>query len=276
MYFIGQIDDILGITWKTKLIAEVAASLILIIFGDFRFTTLFGFAGIHAIPFWASVILTLIIFIGIINAFNLIDGIDGLASGTGLLTSFVMGIWLFGLGYYGMAILAWSLVGSLLSFIFFNVYGKKNKIFMGDTGSLLIGLLMSLFAVTICGQEAPVNSPLHMKAAPSVLIAILIYPLFDMIRVFTIRIFHGGNPFMADRQHIHHLFLALGLTHRRSTLIIMVFNILAIVLALLLRNTSILLLAAILLTACVSGVKIIQIVVKYRQRKKMATDEVVQ
>jgi UDP-GlcNAc:undecaprenyl-phosphate GlcNAc-1-phosphate transferase len=186
LFLVGQTDDIIGMSWQKKLIAEILASLILIVPGHQRFTTLFGLGGIHEIPTLVSSVITLIVFVGLINAFNLIDGIDGLASGTGILASFIMGGWMYLIGVQGMAVLAWSLTGSLLPFFYFNVFGKKNKIFMGDTGSLLIGLLMALFAVAICGRERPVTHPFYMKATPSVVIAILIYPLFDMIRVVTL------------------------------------------------------------------------------------------
>ncbi|MFA6126219.1 MAG: MraY family glycosyltransferase [Bacteroidales bacterium] len=251
LFLVGQKDDILGISWKKKLMAEICASLILIVLGNIRFTSLFGLAGIHEIPPIASLILTLVIFVGIINAFNLIDGIDGLASGTGIVASFLMGSWMYGIGEHGMAVIAWALTGSLIPFFYFNVFGEKYKLFMGDTGSLMIGLLMGLFAAVICGKELPADHILFMKAAPSVLIAILIYPLYDMIRVFTIRIAHGISPFKADRAHVHHLFLDAGYSHRRSTFYILVLNVMAIFFALVLRNASILVLGLSLLAAAI-------------------------
>ncbi|MDD4646088.1 MAG: MraY family glycosyltransferase [Bacteroidales bacterium] len=258
LFIIGLKDDIVGISWKKKLVAEICASLILIILGNFRFTSLYGFMGIHEIPAVASLILTLIIFVGIINAFNLIDGIDGLASGTGILTSFVMGIWMCGIGRHGMAIMAWSLTGSLVPFFYFNVFGDKNKLFMGDTGSLIIGVLMALFTTVICGHELPEDHIFCMKAAPTVLIAILIFPIFDLIRIVTVRLFNGSSPFIADHRHIHHLFLNAGYSHRRSTFYILVFNTCAIVWACLFRNSSILFVGLTLLFACITGTLVIK------------------
>ncbi|MFA5815628.1 MAG: MraY family glycosyltransferase [Bacteroidales bacterium] len=267
LFFIGQKDDIIGISWTKKLIAEILSSLILIVLGNLRFTTLFGLGGIHEIPMWASFVITLVVFVGIINAFNLIDGIDGLASGTGIMTSFFMGSWMYGIGEHGMAVLAWSLTGSLVPFFYFNVFGKKNKLFMGDTGSLVIGLLTALFAVVICGKELPVNHPLYMKAAPSVVIAILIYPLFDLVRVVILRLINGRSPFVADRNHIHHLFLAAGFSHRRSAFYILILNAMAITWALVFRNSSILFLGLTLLAASIISTLIVMEIGIRRQRK---------
>lgn len=266
LFLVGQKDDIIGMSWQKKLIAEVIAAMILIIAGNFRFTTLFGLGGIHEIPVVVSYGITLIIFVGLINAFNLIDGIDGLASGTGIMSSFLMGGWMYLIGVQGMAVLAWSLTGSLLPFFYFNVFGKKNKIFMGDTGSLLIGLLMALFAVAICGRERPVNHPFHMEATPSVVIAILLYPIFDMIRVVTLRLAKGKSPFVADRNHIHHLFLNAGYSHRRSTFYILTLNAMAITWAYLFRNSSILFVGLTLLAFSIAATMVIREIGRRRQK----------
>jgi len=247
LFITGQKDDIIGLAWYKKLLAEILASLILIVLGDMRFTSLYGLFGIHEIPVCLSFTLTLFIFIAIINAFNLIDGIDGLASGTGILTSFIMGAWMYGLGAHGMAVMAWALTGSLLPFFYFNVFGKKYKLFLGDTGSLMIGLLMAVFAVTICGKEIPHTEILYMAAAPVVLIAILWYPIFDLLRVFSLRILSGKSPFKADKNHVHHLFLQAGFSHRRSTFYIIQLNSLGIGWSFLMRNGSMWLLGMTLL-----------------------------
>ena len=238
LFLVGQKDDIVGLVWHRKLLAEIIAALILIVLGDIRFTTFFGVFGVYVLPLWISVLVTLVVFLGIINAFNLIDGIDGLASGTGIMTSFVLGAWMYGIGEHGMAVMAWALTGSLVPFFYFNVFGKKLKLFMGDTGSLMIGLLMALFAAVLVGREVPQTNILYMKAAPVVVIAILFYPIFDLLRVFTLRLMRGKSPFTADRNHIHHLFLNAGFSHRRSTFYILILNAGAIVWALVFRNNS--------------------------------------
>jgi len=273
LFLVGQKDDIVGISWQKKLIAEVLSSLILIVLGNLRITSLFGMAGIHEIPMWASFIITLILFVGIINAFNLIDGIDGLASGTAIMASFLMGSWMYGIGEHGMAVLAWSLTGSLLPFFYFNVFGKKNKLFMGDTGSLMIGILMGLFTIVICRKEQPVDHILYMKAAPSVVIAILIFPLFDMIRVFFLRLIKRTNPFKADRNHIHHLFLDAGFSHRRSTFYILVLNGMAIIWALVFRNSSILFVGLTLLAFAIIATLIVMEIGRRRKAERQKAED---
>lgn len=267
LFLIGQKDDIIGISPIKKLFAEILAALILIVLGNFRFTTLFGLGGIHEIPVWASLILSLIVYVGIINAFNLIDGIDGLASGTGIMASFAMGSWMYGIGEHGMAVLAWSLTGSLLPFFYFNVFGGKNKLFMGDTGSLMIGLLMALFASVICGRELPEDHLFYMKAAPAVLFAVLIYPLFDLMRIIAIRIINGQNPFIADRQHIHHLLLSVGWSHRRSTFYILLINAVDIIWALIFRNSPILLVGLSLLASTILITHLVELRGKRRLKR---------
>ena len=264
IFFIGQRDDILGLrAWK-KLVAQIVASLILILLADIRITTFHGFAGIHDIPFWASLLVSLFLYLIIINAFNLIDGIDGLASGTGIMVSFLLGLWLFGLEKYGMSVVAWSLTGGLIPFFFFNVFGKKNKLFMGDTGSLMVGMLAAVFAITICSHELPEEHFLYMRATPSVMIAVLIFPLFDLLRIFTLRIMKGRSPFSADRNHIHHLFIDSGISHRRSSFYIILLNMAAILIAWLMRNESILTVGLTLL-----GCSILMVVlVRLRHRRR--------
>lgn len=260
LFFIGQIDDIIGISWKKKLAAQVIAACILVFLGDFRFTTLHGFLGVHEIPVWLGSVLAFLIIILIINAFNLIDGIDGLASAVGILTSFIAGCWLQTLDRYGMAIVAWTLTGALIPFFFFNVFGTKNKLFMGDTGSLMIGLLMAVFTISVCQKELPADHFMYMRATPAVAIAILVYPLFDVLRVITIRLTLHKSIVGADRNHIHHLFINAGISHRRSTFFIVIFNMLAILWAYLMRNQSILFVGLTLLLACLAGVGIIKLV----------------
>jgi UDP-GlcNAc:undecaprenyl-phosphate GlcNAc-1-phosphate transferase len=174
---------------------------------------------------------------------------------------------LYGIGEHGMAVIAWSLTGSLLPFFYFNVFGGKNKLFMGDTGSLIIGLLMALFASVICGRELPENHLLYMKAAPAVLFAVLIYPLFDLLRIVSIRVINGNSPFVADRQHIHHLFLSAGYSHRRSTFYILLISALDIIWALIFRNAPILLVGLSLLASSALITHVVEVTGKRRLKK---------
>lgn len=252
MFFIGQKDDLEHVSAGTKLMAQLISAFLIVVLADVRIGSLHGFAGIHSIPDWASVTISMILFLIIVNAFNLIDGIDGLASGMGILVAGILALWLYGSGYYGYAVTASALVGSLIPFFFFNVFSKKNKLFLGDTGSLLVGLLVSVFVLKICSVELPEEHFLHMNALPSVAIGVLIYPLFDLLRVFFLRLIRGRSPFKADRNHIHHLFLDAGYSHRRSTFYILSINIVAIVYSWFMRDSSILLLGLTLLAGSIA------------------------
>ncbi len=267
VFFIGQKDDIEALSARTKLMAQLIAAFLIVVMADYRIFTLHGFLGKNDIGDFSSIFLSMILILVIVNAFNLIDGIDGLASGIGILTAGVLGLWLFGLEQYGMAVIAAALVGGLIPFFIFNVFGKKNKLFMGDTGSLVIGLIVSIFTLNACGIEQEPEHLLHMKATPSVAIAILIYPLFDLLRIFFRRTLSGKSPFSPDRGHIHHLFIDAGVSHRRSTFYILVFNLAAIIWAWIFRNSSILFLGLTLLGWAIMGTITLRLIGKRKTRE---------
>jgi UDP-N-acetylmuramyl pentapeptide phosphotransferase/UDP-N-acetylglucosamine-1-phosphate transferase len=225
LFFVGVKDDILVTAPLKKLMGQILASLIIIVLGDFRFTSLHGFYGIYHIPYWASIALTLFVFLALINGFNLIDGIDGLASGVGIVASLFFGVWFFLTGTLAYAILAAAVTGSLITFFVFNVFGRKNKIFMGDTGSLIIGLFMSVFAVKFNEMNTNPAIPYFIHAAPAVSFGILIVPLFDTLRVMIIRLAKGRHLFKPDKNHVHHKLLAMGFSHFQSTLLIISANV---------------------------------------------------
>lgn len=228
IFFLGIKDDILSISPLKKLIGQIVASLLVIDLGNIRFTTLHGFAGIYEINYFTSLYLSLFVFIVIINAFNLIDGIDGLAAGIGFVCALTFGTWFLIAGFPEVAIIAYSVSGALIAFFIFNVFGHKNKIFMGDTGSLMLGYLSAILVVVFNEKNAGLNFPAAIYAAPAVSIGILCIPLFDTFRIFTIRITKMQSPFRADRNHIHHRLLDLGLSHLQSTLILQIVNLFVI------------------------------------------------
>ena len=228
MFFVGMKDDILIISAYKKLIAQMIAAVILVVIGDIRFTNFHGLFGIHEIHYIISVLVSVIALVAIMNAFNLIDGIDGLAGSIGLIGSLFYGM-VFLLGEHPLyAVLCFSISGSLISFLGYNVFGQKNKIFMGDTGSLLLGLLMAIF--TIKFNEFSLKETWQLsRNAPVLSFAVIAFPLFDMIRVFGERIIKKKSPFAPDMIHIHHKLLKLGLSHVQSTLIL-VFSSLGLIL----------------------------------------------
>ena len=230
LFFIGMKDDLLGLHWKKKLIGEITAMLILCIIGDQRISNMQGILGIHEINYLMSVLLTVFVGVALINAFNLIDGIDGLASGIAIIASFTFGLNFFLAGDKEYAILCAIIIGALLPFFYFNVWGTKNKLFMGDTGSLILGFLMTALAIRF-NKLFFVPGSEYSQSTAVISIAILIIPLFDTARVFALRIHNGKSPFSADKRHIHHMMLKLGFNHFKSTLIIGSVNIFFIIMA---------------------------------------------
>jgi UDP-N-acetylmuramyl pentapeptide phosphotransferase/UDP-N-acetylglucosamine-1-phosphate transferase len=238
IFFIGIKDDILIIAPDKKLYGEIVAALIIVIVGDMRFTSLHGFMGIYEINYVPSILLTSFVVVVLTNAFNLIDGIDGLASGIGMLVSLTFGTWFYLAGFHNYAILAAALFGSLAAFFGFNVFGHKNKIFMGDTGSLILGLIMSVLVIKFNEANITYKGTYYIESAPAVSFGILIVPLFDTMRVFILRLLRGQSPFHPDRNHLHHRVLQLGLTHLGSTMLISIVNVLIIVVVLSCRSVG--------------------------------------
>ena len=234
IFFLGIKDDILVLSASKKFIGQLIAAGIIIKFGGIQINNMHGFLGINEIPHIASIVLTSFTIIVITNSFNLIDGIDGLAGALGLVTSLVFGLYFYFTGQLMYSVMALALTGSLIAFLIYNF--SPAKIFMGDTGSLLIGLLNSIFAIKFIAIASDPLSGLPLASAPAIGFAILIVPLFDTLRVFSLRIFKRRSPFSPDRNHIHHFLLDLGLSHKAITLICVGANLILIALAYFLRS----------------------------------------
>jgi UDP-GlcNAc:undecaprenyl-phosphate GlcNAc-1-phosphate transferase len=247
VFFVGIKDDMLIIDPVKKMVGQIIAVLLIAVFANIRITNLYGLFYIEQLPYVASILVTLFVFIVIINSFNLIDGIDGLASSIGILTSSVFGIWFWMTRNYSYTILCFSFVGSLAAFFYFNVFGKRNKLFLGDTGSLIIGFVVAILACSFLQQELNAEGFEDIPSSPSVVCGILVVPLYDALRVFILRVAQGKSPFKADRQHTHHQLLQLGYTHLQSTVILLAVNLFFVVLSYLLRNIGIVWLIAVIL-----------------------------
>lgn len=236
IFFMGIKDDILILTATKKFIGQLVAAGIIIKFGGIEITNMYGFMGIYAIPHTASFLLTLFTIVVITNSFNLIDGVDGLAGSLGLLTSIIFGIYFYFTGQILYTIMAVSLAGSLLAFLIYNF--NPAKIFMGDTGSLLIGIINSIFVIKFISIASNPSSALPFESAPALGFSILLIPLFDTLRVVSHRIINRRSPFCPDRNHIHHFLLDLGLSHKMIVFTCVTSNILFIALAYFLRFTG--------------------------------------
>lgn len=216
IFFIGLKDDVLILDPVKKLFAQVMAGLVLIIGADIRIHSFYGILGIGELPLYLSVVFSLFVYIVITNAYNLIDGIDGLASGLGALASLCFGVWFLLTGFSDYAVLAFGLCGALVGFARYNC-SRSQKIFLGDTGSLIIGLLVAVLAMQFIHLNAQVTGPFHLHNAPLIAMAVLAIPLFDTLRVFTIRWAIGQSPFFPDKRHIHHILVRRNKSHIRAT-----------------------------------------------------------
>jgi len=236
LFFIGIKDDIVGTAAIKKLMANILVGLILVLMADIRLTSLHGIFGIREIPYWASVFLSLFTYIVIMNSINLIDGVDGLASGIGVIICLSFGLWFLIAGQLVMASLSFALGGSLLAFLIFNF--SPAKIFMGDSGSLTIGIIVAIMTITLIEfNPSEIQGRILIGISkPVFAISVLIFPLFDTLRIFIYRAVRGVSPFEADRNHIHHRLLDLGFSHRQTVLILYAANVLIILLCIALKN----------------------------------------
>lgn len=228
IFLIGAKDDIIPLSPIKKMAGQLFAAFILVFFGKIQLTSLYGILGIYDIPMAWGIALSIFTIIVIINSLNLIDGINGLSGTIGIIICVTFGYWFLKTGRWDMVILAASMGGALLAFLRYNV---ENEIFMGDTGSLLLGLTSSIFAIRFIESNKFYVDEYTIQSVPAVAIGILIIPLFDTLRVFTIRIIKGKSPFSPDRKHIHHMLLNLGLSHIQSTITLGIVNILFIYLS---------------------------------------------
>lgn len=228
LYLTGMADDLVGVKYRAKFVMQTFAAAMIII-GGLRIDNLHGFLGVYALPPVVSVALTALLIIFIINAINLIDGIDGLASGLSAVACSFYAVIFLKSGLYMYSAFAVATLGTLIPFFAFNVFGnaqKHKKIFMGDTGALIIGLFLSVMSIEICSLEN-----IAVDCNPAVLaFAPLLIPGMDVVRVYLHRIKSGRSPFMPDKTHIHHKVLALGMQQRRALITILASSVILIAL----------------------------------------------
>ena len=251
IFLIGAKDDILPMSPYRKLLGQILACFILVFKAQVRLTSLYGIFDIYEIPLITSIILSVFTILVIINAFNLIDGINGLSGSLATLISLSLGTWFFLIDRTDLAIIAYSLAGATIAFLRYNI--TPARIFMGDTGSMLIGIVSAILVIEFIEVHSEIQgSPYAFKTAPAVAFGILILPLFDTLRVFIVRIFRGKSPLHPDRSHIHHLLLDSGLSHMQATSVLVGVNLLFILFVVYfqdLGNLSLLIVLLILATA---------------------------
>ena len=225
---VGVRDDILAMNAGRKFLAQFLAASAVVFGGNLRLYSLDGFLGLTSVPEPVAIGWTILAIVFIINAYNLIDGVDGLAGTLALIGSACFGVWFFINGHIGEAILAASLSGALLGFLYYNM--SPARIFMGDTGSLVIGLILAVMAFRLIELNA--NSKVFSLNFPTVFaISLLIIPIFDTMRVIVVRLIKRKSPFLADRNHIHHRMIDLGFGHRNICRFLVLANIVIIAFA---------------------------------------------
>ena len=223
IFFIGLKDDLIVLSATKKFIGQVIAASILIHLAGIRITSMHGLFGFTDVSEGFSIALSYLTIIVVMNSFNLIDGVDGLAGTLGLLTMLLFGGYFFAVGMGAYSLLAFAMGGSLLAFLIFNHHPAK--IFMGDSGSLMIGLVNAILVIKFITVADSQSIIFPIQSAVAVGFSILMIPLLDTLRVFSIRIFKGNSPFTPDRNHVHHLLLDRGFKHTGVTFFCLFLNI---------------------------------------------------
>lgn len=238
LLFLGMKDDLIAMSPKKKFVGQLLASAIIIFMTGVRVTSFDGLLGIGELPYAASVLFTLFVFILVINSFNMIDGIDGLAGAIATISSVAFGFFFLLNENYLLVLVSCILIGALIGFLRYNL-SESRKLFMGDSGSLFLGFLLAYQGISFLVLNESETASFTITNAPILLLAILSFPLLDTLRVFAIRAKEKRSPFSPDRNHMHHRLLDLGLTHKQATLTLAVSNVLIIGLALLVRDLNI-------------------------------------
>lgn len=251
LFVAGLKDDIIIISPKKKLAAQFLATALIVFGCDMQFTNMGGVFGAYEISPWVGIPLTFYTVIVVINAYNLIDGIDSLGGSVGVFVAGFFGYWFYQAGMYSFAMLSFVLAGSILGFLWYN--RPPAKIFMGDTGSLMIGFFISILAINYVEYSLITpNVVFWQPAAPIIVAAVMAVPLYDTLRIFIIRALRGESPFEADKDHIHHHLLEIGFSHGQIVMFLLSLNVIIlgviIISSLYVSNTWLL---AILLGTCV-------------------------
>lgn len=239
LYLVGIADDLIGVKYSAKLVVQIGCGL-LFLFGGLYISDLHGLFFFNQLPmaiFWP---LTVVLVVFIINAMNLIDGIDGLASGLSGVALGYYGCVFFEIGEYAFALVAFATLGTVIPFFFYNVFGKaekQKKIFMGDTGSLTIGLILCFLSFQMANVHIDSSHTCLSRVHPMFLaFSPLMVPCMDVVRVFIYRMKCRKNPFMPDKSHIHHKLLSLGMSQHAAMISILFFSAFIIVTSLILSK----------------------------------------
>ena len=219
IFSLGVIDDILVLkAWK-KFLGQLLVTAMITLKGNLLITNLHGFLGVYELSYLGSVSISFFSILLLINSFNLIDGVDGLAASIGCISCLLFGVFFLISNAIPYALFAFSMCGVLLAFLMYNF--PPAKIFMGDSGSTLIGLMTAILAIKFI-ENTSIQSAFANQATPVIAFGILLIPLMDVLRVFTLRIYKKQSPLMPDRNHLHHLLQNKGLSHTEVTVTLLI------------------------------------------------------
>ena len=230
MLCVGVADDVSSLSPWLRFVIEIVMVLMMMFVTEMSLDNLHGLWGYYNMPLWISIPLTVVAVVGMINAINLIDGVDGLSSGFCILASIIFGTLFLKAGDITMVLLCLLTIGALIPFFFHNVFGVKTKMFIGDGGSLMMGVVMSSYVVTaissgnLC-EEVFLGSNLGLVAFT---LAVMCVPVFDTVRVMSMRILRRTSPFHPDKTHLHHLFIELGFSHVGTTISVLTLNLIVV------------------------------------------------
>lgn len=223
LYLIGIADDLIGVKYGAKLVVQFICAIMFVSAGLY-IDNMHGLFGLDLLPIWFAVPASVLLIVFIINAMNLIDGIDGLASGLSAVAFIYFGVYFQMIHEYAYSLIAFSTLGTVVPFFYFNVFGKaekQQKIFMGDTGSLTIGIILCLLSIKLANshsEETMEGNSLAIAFAPMAI------PCIDVVRVFLHRLKFRLSPFMPDQSHIHHKFLKIGFSQRAAMITILIIS----------------------------------------------------
>ncbi len=237
IFFIGMKDDVSAIAAGTKFLGLTLAVAIPVILGNVKITSFHGIFGITHLEPLVSILFSIFVFLVIINAFNLIDGINGLCGTLTITSLLAFGIWFWfdsSTSSFQLLILIAAVIGSVSAFLRYNY--TPAKIFMGDTGSLMLGFIVAFCAVLFIEHGTEYQEPVKLILSPVVAVGFVAIPLADMFKVFLIRIYRKQNPFKADKRHVHHIMVDLGLSHTQATLLLTLAQIIIMLLSLVLQH----------------------------------------
>ncbi len=223
----GVLDDKRDLKPRTKFITQIAVILFLVFFDGMQIDNLHGVLGIYEIPGYISLPLTILSCVGLVNAMNLIDGIDGLSSGFCIAAGAIFYLFAVVQGNAVNSCMAVSVIGALIPFFYFNVFGKKYKMFIGDSGSHFLGMLFAVMILKTINDYNPGEKDIN-SGIMAFSLAVMAHPVMDTLRVMTMRMIKGTSPFVADKSHLHHVIISLGLSHLKTTLLITALNLMVV------------------------------------------------